>query len=139
MTTKHEEEKLMHVNEKEDSFFHNLNSLEITNNKYHDSSRKLSLEYKSSQKELELLTNNVSLRSLLFTIDENISSKAGRYDMINGLRLGFRPKKDLYWEEINSSWSLAAQFLMFVGGKTIHLFIFFKWCIDPSLRAHRKI
>ena len=54
IATKHEEEKMIHLNEKEDSFFHNLNSLEITNNKHHDSSGKLSLERKSSQKELEL-------------------------------------------------------------------------------------
>ena len=56
MTTTHEEEEMIQVNEKEDSFLHNLNSLEITSNEHHDSSRKWSLEHKSSQKELEIVS-----------------------------------------------------------------------------------
>ena len=54
MSTKCEEEKMMQANEKEDSFFNDLKSLETTSYKHHDRSRKSSLECESSQKELEL-------------------------------------------------------------------------------------
>jgi len=100
-------------NPSETTMLHNLNTLELSNATYRDTTRKLISEYQSSQYELQLLSNDISLFDLMFHI------KSGKYDMINGLRVGFRPRKDLEWEEIHSAWSLAAQMLMFVGGKIL--------------------
>ena len=68
------------------------------------------------QNELDAVAFNtaISLPTLLY--DLQVDEQRGlRFPLINDLRLAYRPKNDIQWDEIQIAWSLAAQLLLVVG------------------------
>jgi len=115
---KENESRTKILTEMEDELLNDYNSLEIATKNNRNLCRTLSSEYLSTKKELDLLSK-FKLHSLFFTFEnEQVKKRTGGYDMINGLRLGFRPSKDLQWREINSAWSLVAQLVLFINNYT---------------------
>jgi hypothetical protein len=60
-----------------------------------------------------------------------------RYPLINGLRLAYRPKGDMQWDEIQAAWSLAAQLLLSVA--TVFNFQSSNWKIVPLSHCAKLI
>ena len=78
----------------------------------------------------------IRLPSLL--LDLRVDKERGlRYPLINDLRLAYRPKGDVQWEEIQAAWSLAAQLLLYVG--TIFEFQSRNWRIVPLSSSAKLI
>ena len=75
-----------------------------------------------------LSSTAIRLPSLL--LDLQVDRERGlRYPYINDLRLAYRPKGDVQWEEIQAALSLAAQLLLYVG--TLFHFQSRHWRIVP--------
>jgi hypothetical protein len=91
-----------------------VNDLQIDAKAFDSIHRQLTLQCISVQREVAAVSR-VQLTSVLFTW--SIDHERGlRFPLINELRLAFRPKGDLTWNELNAAWSQAAQFLFYVAG-----------------------
>jgi Apg6 BARA domain len=62
--------------------------------------------------EQRLLSFQLTGTSISLKVDKD---RGLRYPLINGLRLAYRPKGDLDWNEVQSAWALAGQLLYIIG------------------------
>lgn len=67
-----------------------------------------------SQEELDCISSP-TIRLPTILLHMQVDERGLRYPLINELRLAYRPKGDVHWEEIQGAWSLAAQLLLFTG------------------------
>jgi Apg6 BARA domain len=83
-----------------------------------------------------LSSNQIRLLSTMFelTVDKD---RGLRYPLINDLRLAYRPKGDVQWDEIQGAWSLAAQLLLSVA--TVYSFQSKNWKIVPLSNCAKLI
>ena len=81
------------------------------------------------QAEVERLSSSrMRLTGVLFDL-KVVLVRGLRYTLINELRLAYRPKGDIQWNEIQCAWSLAAQLLLSVA--TIFGFQSMNWKVAP--------
>ncbi|CAB9504983.1 expressed unknown protein [Seminavis robusta] len=85
--------------------------------------------------EVDKLSADISLPSLL--LDLRVDERGLRYPLINELRLAYRPKGDLKWNEVQVAWSLAAQLLLVVG--TLFQYPSEQWKIVPLSHCAKLI
>ena len=87
--------------------------------------------------EVDQLTSS-DLKLLSIEIDLRVDQERGlRYPNVNGLRLAYRPKGDIDWEEIQAAWSLAAQLLLSIGA--VFQFESPDWKIVPLVHGAKLI
>lgn len=91
------------------------NGLEVSSRAFDNNQDQLYRFLVEVEGEVDRLSScSIRLPSLLF--DLHVDKERGRlYPMINELRLAYRPKGDIQWEEIQAAWSLAAQLLLCVA------------------------
>lgn len=82
-----------------------------------------------SSTQIRLLSNLYEM-----TVDND---RGLRYPLINRLRLAYRPKGDVHWDEIQAAWSLAAQMLLSVA--TVFNFQSSHWKIVPLSHCAKLI
>jgi hypothetical protein len=112
------------------------NSLEVEARAFDNDHEQLCDHLLSIQKEVETLSSS-QIRWPAFFLDVRIDTRGLRYPLINDLRLAYRAKGDLSWNEIQTAWSLAAQLLLIVG--TIFEFASQEWKIVPLSHCAKLI
>lgn len=114
-----EAEYLLHVEQ---------NALELEARAFDNDQARLYQTLRDIENEVDQLSSNISLPSLL--LDLQVDKERGlRYPLINELRLAYRPKGDIKWNEIQAAWSLSAQLLLIVG--TLFHYPSEEWKIVP--------
>lgn len=105
------------------------NALELEARAFDNDQEQLYRELKDIQTEVDKLSSlDIHLPSML--LDLQVDKERGlRYPLINELRLAYRPKGDVKWDEIQAAWSLAAQLLLVVG--TLFHYPSKQWKIVP--------
>lgn len=106
----------------EDQLFHEYHAIEIDNEAFHIEHRHLTLQCHEAERERYFL-EHVSLHTAMYNIIVDSGGASRLYPLINGLRLTYRPKNDIRWNEINAAWSQAVQLIM---------------CIASSIRFQSK-
>lgn len=88
------------------------NALELESHAFHNEEQQMLTALNEVQSE----AGRLSSKGICFPtrlLDLRVDSARGlRYPLINELRLAYRPKGDLEWDEIQSAWALAAQLLL---------------------------
>jgi Apg6 BARA domain len=105
------------------------NNLEINARAFDSDHSLLSRELVDVQGKVDRLSSpQIRLLSTMFelTVDKD---RGLRYPLINDLRLAYRPKGDVQWDEIQGAWSLAAQLLLSVA--TVFGFQSKNWKVVP--------
>lgn len=113
------------------------NNLEINARAFDSDHSILSRELGDIQGKVDrLASNHIRLLSTMFelTVDKD---RGLRYPLINDLRLAYRPKGDVQWDEIQGAWSLAAQLLLSVA--TVFGFQSKNWKIVPLSHCAKLI
>ena len=88
------------------------NALELETHAFENEERQLLATLTEVQIEAERLSSK-GIRFPTRALDLRVDSARGlRYPLINELRLAYRPKGDVDWDEIQSAWALAAQLLL---------------------------
>lgn len=105
------------------------NALELEARAFDNDQEQLLRKLVKTQAEVEQLSSpRIRLPAML--MDLRVDRERGlRYPLINELRLAYRPKGDVQWNEIQTAWSLAAQLLLVIG--TIFDFQSPHWKIVP--------
>jgi Apg6 BARA domain len=111
------------------------NSLELEARAFDNDQRQLSQVLQDINDEVDKLSSGISLPSLL--LDLQVDERGLRYPFINELRLAYRPKGDLKWNEVQVAWSLAAQLLLVVG--TLFQYPSEQWKIVPLSHCAKLI
>lgn len=113
------------------------NNLEINARAFDSDHSLLSRALDDVQGQVDRLSS--SQIRLLFTMFElTVDKDRGlRYPLINDLRLAYRPKGDVQWDEIQGAWSLAAQLLLSVA--TVFNFQSENWKIVPLSHCAKLI
>ena len=121
---KNQIERSIAISNNEDIVHHELNSLEIDANNFGEESHLVRNSCSAVENEIGAISR-VKLMSIPFniqvnTLDSNISTdqEGGCYPTINNLRLAYRTNKKagLHRDEINASFSYAAQLVAFTLG-----------------------
>ena len=91
------------------------NALELEARAFDNDQEQLYRTLAEVEAEVERLSSTqIRLPSMLF--DLQVDKERGlRYPLINELRLAYRPKGDIQWEEIQAAWSSANQLLLAIG------------------------
>lgn len=88
------------------------NALELETHAFHNEEQQILTALNEVQLEVDRLSSK-EIRFPARLLDLRVDSARGlRYPLINELRLAYRPKGDLEWDEIESAWALAAQLLL---------------------------
>jgi hypothetical protein len=88
------------------------NALELESHAFYNEEQQILSELTDVQTEVGRLSST-TIRFPTRLLDLRVDSARGlRYPLINELRLAYRPKGDLEWDEIQAAWSLAAQLLL---------------------------
>lgn len=88
------------------------NALELETHAFENEEQQILIALTEVQSEVDRLSSK-SIRFPTRALDLRVDSARGlRYPLINELRLAYRPKGDLEWDEIQSAWALAAQLLL---------------------------
>jgi Apg6 BARA domain len=111
------------------------NSLELEARAFDNDQVQLSQMLQDINDEADKLSSGISLPSLL--LDLQVDERGLRYPLINELRLAYRPKGDLKWNEVQVAWSLAAQLLLVVG--TLFQYPSEQWKIVPLSHCAKLI
>jgi len=109
---------------------HEQNALELEARAFDNDQEQLSWALLEIQDEVERLTSpklKLSAALLHLQVDRE---RGLRYPLINELRLAYRPKGDVQWNEIQAAWALAAQLLLSIG-PTIFQFQSCDWKLVP--------
>jgi hypothetical protein len=105
------------------------NALELEARAFDNDQEQLYHTLAEIQAEVEQLSSP-SIRLPAMLMDLQVDRERGlRYPLINELRLAYRPKGDVQWNEIQAAWSLAAQLLLVIG--TLFDFQSQHWKIVP--------
>lgn len=113
------------------------NALEINAKTFDNTQDLLHRRLSRTMGEVDGLTSP-HLRFTFLLFDLQVDCERGlRYPLINDLRLAYRPKGDVSWEEIQGAWSLAAQLLLLVA--TIFDFQSVQWKIVPLSHCAKLI
>ena len=111
------------------------NSLELEARAFDNNQEQLSQTLQNINDEVDKLSSGISLPSLL--LDLQVDERGLRYPLINELRLAYKPKGDLKWNEVQVAWSLAAQLLLVVG--TLFQYPSEQWKIVPLSHCAKLI
>ena len=112
------------------------NALELEARAFDNDQVQLFRVLQEIENEVDQLSSDISLPSLL--LDLQVDKERGlRYPLINELRLAYRPKGDIKWNEIQVAWSLAAQLLLVVG--TLFHYPSEEWKIVPLSHCAKLI
>ena len=112
------------------------NALELEARAFDNDQVQLYQMLREIEDEVDQLSSNISLPSLL--LDLQVDKERGlRYPLINELRLAYRPKGDIKWNEIQVAWLLAAQLLLVVG--TLFHYPSEEWKIVPLSHCAKLI
>lgn len=112
------------------------NALELEARAFDNDQVQLYQMLQEIEDEVDQLSSDISLPSLL--LDLQVDKDRGlRYPLINELRLAYRPKGDIKWNEIQVAWSLAAQLLLVVG--TLFHYPSEEWKIVPLSHCAKLI
>ena len=87
------------------------NALELETHAFENEEQQILTVLTEVHTEVDRLSSK-GIRFPARTLDLRIDSRGLRYPLINELRLAYRPKGDVEWEEIQSAWALAAQLLL---------------------------
>lgn len=91
------------------------NSLEIGSKAFDNVHEQLCRNLLELRGEVERLSSpHICLTAFFYNLKVD-KDRGLRYPLINDLRLAYRPKGDVQWEEIQVAWSLATQLLLVVG------------------------
>jgi len=113
------------------------NSLDIESKAFDNVHEQLCRNLLELRGEVERLSSPyVCLTALFYNLKVD-KDRGLRYPLINDLRLAYRPKGDVQWEEIQVAWSLAAQLLLVVG--TLFDFQSPHWKIVPLSHCAKVI
>lgn len=105
------------------------NSLELEARGFDNAEEEIWKEMSETIEELEILSST-DMRLPAVVLDLKVDLERGlRYPLINGLRIAFKSKGDLKWNEIQAAWSLTAQLLLACG--TLLQFPSKSWKIVP--------
>lgn len=112
---------------------HEQNALELEARAFDNDQEQLSRALLEIQDEVERLTSpKLKLPATLLHLQVD-RERGLRYPLINELRLAYRPKGDVQWNEIQAAWALAAQLLLSIG--TIFQFQSCDWKLVPLSRC----
>ena len=112
------------------------NALELEARAFDNDQVQLFGNLQEIENEVDQLSSDISLPSLL--LDLQVDRERGlRYPLINELRLAYRPKGDIKWNEIQVAWSLAAQLLLVVG--TLFHYPSEEWKVVPLSHCAKLI
>lgn len=112
------------------------NALELEARAFNNDQEQLFQSLQDIHEEVDKLSSSISLPSIL--LDLQVDKERGlRYPLINELRLAYRPKGDIKWNEIQVAWSLAAQLLLVVG--TLFHYPSEQWKIIPLSNCAKLI
>lgn len=99
----------------EDALESQQNALELEARAFDNEQEQLYLQLSSTHAEAQRLSSSsICLPSILFRLQVD-TERGLRYPLINDLRLAYRPKGDVRWDEIQAAWALAAQLLLTIG------------------------
>lgn len=102
------------LDNEQDSVLGAENDLEIEAMAFDNDQELLSRSLATVHEELDRVSSaTIQLPSRLY--DLQVDKRGLRYPLINDLRLAYRPKGDVRWDEIQGAWSLAAQLLLLIG------------------------
>jgi hypothetical protein len=102
------------LTEQEEQFIHEFHSLEIESKSFQSEHRRLTLQCHAAEKERYYL-EHVSLHSAMFQIFVDNQGGSRSFPLINGLRLTYRPKGDVPWDELNLAWSKVVQLILSIA------------------------
>jgi len=112
------------------------NALELESRAFDNEEEQLFQMLNTIVVEEDKLSRDNNLPSL--QLDLKVDKERGlRYPLINELRLAYRPKGDIKWNEIQTAWSLAAQLLFVVG--TLFHYPSEQWKIVPLSHCAKLI
>lgn len=112
------------------------NALELEARAFNNDQQQLYNLLQEIETEVDKLSSDISLPSIL--LDLQVDKERGlRYPLINELRLAYRPKGDIKWNEIQVAWSLAAQLLLVIG--TLFHYPSEQWKIVPLSHCAKLI
>lgn len=90
-------------------------SLELEARAFDNDQQRLSRELVDIEDEVDRLSSP-EIRLPATTLHLQVDVERGlRYPLINELRLAYRPKGDVHWEEIQAAWALAADLLLVIA------------------------
>lgn len=87
------------------------NALELETHAFENEEQQIQTVLTQVQTEVDRLSSQ-GIRFPARALDLRIDSRGLRYPLINELRLAYRPKGDVEWQEIQCAWALAAQLLL---------------------------
>jgi len=106
------------------------NALELEARAFDNDQEQLSRALLEIQDEVERLSSpKLKLPATLLHLQVDSERGGLRYPLINQLRLAYRPKGDVQWNEIQAAWALAAQLLLSIG--TLFQFQSQNWKLIP--------
>lgn len=95
----------------QDNLNEQANALELETHAFQNEEQQVVAALTQAQDEVERLSKDIRLTTRY--LDLRVDRARGLlYPLINELRLAYRPKGDVQWEEIQSAWALAAQLLL---------------------------
>jgi hypothetical protein len=113
------------------------NALELEARAFDNDQEQLYHSLAEIQAEVEQLSSShIRLPSMLMKLQVD-RERGLRYPLINELRLAYRPKGDVQWNEIQAAWSLAAQLLLVIA--TLFDFQSQYWKIVPLSHCAKLI
>jgi len=102
------------LTEQEEQLLHEFHSLEIDSKAFQNEHRRLTLQCRTAEKERYYL-EHVSLHSAMFQIIVDNQGELSSFPLINNLRLAYRPKGDVQWDELSLAWSKMVQLIMSIA------------------------
>lgn len=113
------------------------NALELEARAFNNDQEQLSRALAEVQDEVERLSSS-EIRLPAASLHLQVDIERGlRYPLINELRLAYRPKGDVQWQEIQAAWALAAHLLLVIA--TLFEFQSQHWRIVPLSRCAKLI
>lgn len=131
---------------------HTLEELDIANDEFHQSCNDMEVQVKMFEMDQQLLSRTLKALSKDMEDLENhdivgipsrmyrlqVDTERGlRYPLVNDLRLAYRPKGDIQWEEIEKAWSMVLQLLLMIA--TAFDYDSNEWKIVPLTQASKLI
>lgn len=125
------------LDELENALEDEQNMLELEARAFDNDQELLSRSLIETQDEIQRLSSpQIRLPAILFELQVD-KERGLRYPLINNLRLAYRPKGDIQWNEIETAWSLAAQLLLSVG--SLFNFQSLNWRLVPLSHCAKLI
>jgi hypothetical protein len=102
------------LTQQEEQLLYEFHSLEIESKAFQSEHRRLTIQCHAAEKERYYL-EHVSLHSAMFHIIVDNQGGSRSFPLINDLRLTYRPKGDVQWDELNLAWSKVVHLIMSIA------------------------